>query len=72
VKVTNVEIREINPPKEISDAMNRQMSAERNRRAVVTESTGHVKLRSMSLMVKTVLDPKSGRCQASKHTDRRR
>lgn len=40
VKVTNVEIREINPPKEISDAMNRQMSAERNRRAVVTESTG--------------------------------
>lgn len=40
VKVTNVEIREITPPKEISDAMNRQMSAERNRRAVVTESTG--------------------------------
>lgn len=40
VKVTNVEIREINPPREISDAMNRQMSAERNRRALVTESTG--------------------------------
>src|SRR5512139_873445 len=40
VKVTNVEIREIIPPREISDAMNRQMSAERNRRAVVTESTG--------------------------------
>ena len=40
VKVTNVEIREINPPKEIQDAMNRQMSAERNRRAVFTESTG--------------------------------
>jgi regulator of protease activity HflC (stomatin/prohibitin superfamily) len=40
VKVTNVEIREINPPREITDAMNRQMSAERNRRAVVTESTG--------------------------------
>jgi regulator of protease activity HflC (stomatin/prohibitin superfamily) len=40
VKVTNVEIREVNPPREISDAMNRQMSAERNRRAVVTESTG--------------------------------
>lgn len=40
VKVTNVEIREITPPREISDAMNRQMSAERNRRAVVTESTG--------------------------------
>ena len=40
VKVTNVEIREINPPIEIQEAMNRQMSAERNRRAVVTESTG--------------------------------
>ena len=40
VKVTNVEIREITPPREIADAMNRQMSAERNRRAVVTESTG--------------------------------
>jgi len=40
VKVTNVEIREIIPPRDIQDAMNRQMSAERNRRAVVTESTG--------------------------------
>ena len=40
VKVTNVEIREIIPPREVQEAMNRQMSAERNRRAVVTESTG--------------------------------
>jgi regulator of protease activity HflC (stomatin/prohibitin superfamily) len=40
VKVTNVEIREISPPREVQDAMNRQMSAERIRRAVVTESTG--------------------------------
>ena len=40
VKVTNVEIREIVPPREVQDAMNRQMSAERIRRAVVTESTG--------------------------------
>ena len=40
VKVTNVEIREIIPPREIQEAMNRQMSAERIRRAVVTESTG--------------------------------
>src|SRR3990172_7530950 len=39
VKVTNVEIREIVPPREVQDAMNRQMSAERIRRAVVTEST---------------------------------
>lgn len=40
VKVTNVEIREIIPPREITDAMNRQMTAERVRRALVTESTG--------------------------------
>ncbi len=40
VKVTSVEIREIVPPKEIQDAMNRQMSAERNRRAMVIESEG--------------------------------
>jgi regulator of protease activity HflC (stomatin/prohibitin superfamily) len=40
VKVTNVEIREIIPPREVQEAMNRQMSAERVRRAVVTESQG--------------------------------
>jgi regulator of protease activity HflC (stomatin/prohibitin superfamily) len=40
VKVTNVEIREVIPPREIQESMNRQMSAERIRRAVVTESTG--------------------------------
>jgi len=40
VKVTNVEIREIIPPRDVQDAMNRQMSAERVRRAVVTESNG--------------------------------
>ena len=40
VKVTNVEIREIIPPREVQDAMNRQMSAERIRRALVTESMG--------------------------------
>jgi regulator of protease activity HflC (stomatin/prohibitin superfamily) len=40
VKVTAVEIREIVPPKEIQDAMTRQMSAERTRRAVVTEAQG--------------------------------
>lgn len=40
VKVNAVEIREILPPRDIQDAMSRQMSAERNRRAVVTESEG--------------------------------
>jgi regulator of protease activity HflC (stomatin/prohibitin superfamily) len=40
VKVTNVEVREINPPPAVLDAMTRQMSAERTRRAVVTEAEG--------------------------------
>jgi len=40
VKVTAVEIREILPPKEVQDAMIKQMSAERNRRAMVTEAEG--------------------------------
>lgn len=40
VKITTVEIREITPPKDILDAMSRQMSAERTRRATVTEAEG--------------------------------
>ena len=40
VKVTAVEIREIQPPREIQDAMSRQMSAERTRRAAVLEADG--------------------------------
>ena len=40
VKVTNVEIREIIPPPGVQEAMTRQMSAERTRRAVVTEAEG--------------------------------
>ena len=40
IKETNVEIREIEPPVDIQDAMNRQMSAERVRRAVVREAEG--------------------------------
>jgi regulator of protease activity HflC (stomatin/prohibitin superfamily) len=40
IKVTAVEIREILPPKEVQDAMTRQMAAERSRRAMVTEAEG--------------------------------
>ena len=40
VKVTNVEVREITPPPGVQEAMTRQMSAERTRRAVVLEAEG--------------------------------
>jgi regulator of protease activity HflC (stomatin/prohibitin superfamily) len=40
IKVTNVEIREIDPPRDIQEAMNRQMTAERVRRAVILEADG--------------------------------
>lgn len=40
VKVTSVEIREVTPPPAVQEAMTRQMSAERTRRALVTEAEG--------------------------------
>jgi regulator of protease activity HflC (stomatin/prohibitin superfamily) len=40
VKVTTVEVREVNPPAGVLEAMTRQMSAERTRRAVITEAEG--------------------------------
>ncbi|MCY3907800.1 MAG: SPFH domain-containing protein [Anaerolineaceae bacterium] len=40
LKITSVEIREIEPPRDVQDAMNRQMSAERERRAEVTRASG--------------------------------
>ena len=40
VKVTTVEVREVNPPSGVLEAMTRQMSAERTRRAVITEAQG--------------------------------
>jgi regulator of protease activity HflC (stomatin/prohibitin superfamily) len=40
VKVTTVEVREVNPPASVLEAMTRQMSAERTRRAQITEAQG--------------------------------
>lgn len=48
LKVTRVEIREVEPPKSVQEAMNRQMSAERERRATVTRAEGE---RSAAIMV---------------------
>src|SRR5712692_1164271 len=48
IKVTNVEIREIRPPKDVQDAMVKQMTAERARRAMVLEADG---IRESSILV---------------------
>lgn len=40
LKVTRVEMKNIQPPAEIEEAMSRQMKAERERRALVTEAEG--------------------------------
>jgi regulator of protease activity HflC (stomatin/prohibitin superfamily) len=40
VKVTRVEIQKIDPPRDITDAMSKQMKAEREKRAAILESEG--------------------------------
>jgi regulator of protease activity HflC (stomatin/prohibitin superfamily) len=41
VKVTRVELQRIEPPGDVTDAMHRQMKAERERRAMILEAEGH-------------------------------
>ena len=40
IKVTNVEIREVDPPADVQDSMNQQMNSERERRAAVLQADG--------------------------------
>ncbi len=63
VKVTNVEIREITPPRDVQDSMNRQLTAERERRAMVTQSTGRREAEiNVAQGEKAGCDLESGRC----------
>ena len=68
VKVTTVEVREVNPPPGVLEAMTRQMSAERTRRAAVTEAEGQ-KQAAITLAegTKQAAHPRGGRAE-----DRRR
>lgn len=65
-RVVRVEIQRIDPPADVTDAMHRQMKAERDRRALVTEAEGDKRaaiLRSEGVKQSRILDAE-GQAQA--------
>ena len=60
-KVTRVELQRIEPPKDVTEAMHRQMKAERDRRAMILEAEGHkqsaiLKAEGEAVAIKKVAD----------------
>ncbi len=67
-RVVRVEIQRIDPPADVTDAMHRQMKAERDRRALVTEAEGEKRsaiLRAEGVKQSRILDAE-GQAQAIK------
>jgi regulator of protease activity HflC (stomatin/prohibitin superfamily) len=65
-RVVRVEIQRIDPPADVTQAMHRQMKAERDRRAIVTEAEGEKRsaiLRAEGVKQAAILDAE-GRAQA--------
>jgi regulator of protease activity HflC (stomatin/prohibitin superfamily) len=65
-RVVRVEIQRIDPPADVTQAMHRQMKAERDRRAIVTEAEGEKRsaiLRAEGIKQAAILDAE-GRAQA--------
>src|SRR5471032_1159351 len=64
VKVARIEIKDLQPPPDITNAMTRQMKAERERRAVITEAEGEKQAaitRAEGAKQSTVLQAEGGR-----------